>query len=80
MSVYGYSLVVNLNNTGDSRAPAFVRDYLVKQMLLRGFDSFIEGKYQNVKPDQMLRDKRVAIVQVEGQYSGGARGRGRALT
>jgi hypothetical protein len=73
MAVYGYSLVVNLHNTGDSRAPAFVRDYIVKQMLLRGFDSYITGTYANVKPDQMLRDKRVAIVAVEGHIPPGAR-------
>ena len=73
MSVYGYSLVVNLHHTGDSRSPGFVRDYIVKQMLLRGFDSYVMGKYQNVSPDQMLRDKRVAIVTVEGHIPVGAR-------
>jgi len=73
MSVYGYSLVVNLDNTGDTRAPGFVRDYIVKEMLLRGFDSYITGTYQNVSPDQMLRDKRVAIVSVEGHLPVGAR-------
>jgi hypothetical protein len=73
MTVYGYSLVVNLHDTGDSRAPGFVRDYIVKQMLLRGFDSYVTGTYQNVAPDQMLRDKRVAIVAVEGQIPVGAR-------
>jgi hypothetical protein len=73
MSVYGYSLVVNLHDTGDSRSPGFVRDYIVKQMLLRGFDSYVMGKYKNVSPDQMLRDKRVAIVTVEGHIPVGAR-------
>jgi hypothetical protein len=73
MSVYGYSLVVNLDHTGDSRSPGFVRDYIVKQMLLRGFDSYVTGKYQNVSPDQMLRDDRVAIVTVEGHIPVGAR-------
>src|SRR5579872_206074 len=73
LNVYGYSLVVNLHNTGDTRAPSIVRDYIVKQMLMRGFDSAIMGTYKNVAPDQMLRDKRVAIVQVEGRIPVGAR-------
>jgi hypothetical protein len=73
MPVYGYSLVVNLHNTGDSNAPSMVRDYVIKQMLLRGFDSYVTGTYQNVSPEQMLRDKRVAIVQVEGLIPAGAR-------
>ncbi len=71
--VYGYSLVVNLHDTGDSNAPAVVRDYIIKQMLLRGFDSYVTGTYANVSPEQMLRDKRVAIVEVEGKIPVGAR-------
>ncbi len=77
MPVYGYSLVVNLHDTGDSNAPSNVRDYIIKQMLLRGFDSYVMGTYQNVTPEQMLRDKRVAIVEVEGRFPVG-RGPGRA--
>jgi hypothetical protein len=83
MRVYGYSLVVNLNNTGDSRAPTFVRDYIMKQMYLRGFGSYVsemthanvapQGTYANVSPEEMLRDKRVAIVTVEGRIPVGAR-------
>ncbi|HEY1922322.1 MAG TPA: flagellar basal body P-ring protein FlgI, partial [Tepidisphaeraceae bacterium] len=72
-AVFGYSLAVNLHNTGDSNAPSAVRDYIIKQMLLRGFDSYVMGTYQNVSPDQMLRDKRVAIVEVEGRLPVGAR-------
>src|SRR5208282_3363764 len=83
MKVYGYSLVVNLDNTGDSRAPTFVRDFLIKEMSLRGFGSLVtpqirqgalpQGTYANVSPEQMLRDKRVAIVEVEGDIPVGAR-------
>ena len=73
MPVYGYGLVVNLHNTGDSRAPTAVRDYIVKQMLLRGFESSVMGTYQNLSPEEMLRDKRVAIVLVEGRIPVGAR-------
>jgi hypothetical protein len=75
MSVYGYSLVVNLHDTGDSRAPAFVRDFIVKEILTQGFDSYVmaQGKFRNVTPDELLRDKRVAIVQVEGHIPVGAR-------
>ena len=73
MPVYGYSLAVNLHDTGNSNAPSMVRDYIIKQMLLRGFDSYVMGTYQNVSPEQMLRDKRVAIVEVEGRLPVGAR-------
>src|SRR5580658_6731938 len=31
--IFGYSLVVNLHDTGDSNAPGVVRDYIIKQML-----------------------------------------------
>jgi len=73
LPVYGYGLVVNLDFTGDSRAPTAVRDYIVKQMLLRGFGSSVMGTYQNLSPEEMLRDKRVAIVVVEGRIPVGAR-------
>ena len=83
MRVYGYGLVVNLHNTGDSHAPTLVRDYITKQMYLRGFGSYVsemthqnatpQGMYADVPPDQMLRDKRVAIVMVEGGIPVGAR-------
>src|ERR1700733_12314185 len=83
MRVYGYGLVVNLHNTGDSRAPSNVRDYITKQMILRGFGSYVsemthqnaipQGTFANVSPEQMLRDKRVAIVMVQGNIPVGAR-------
>jgi len=73
LPVYGYGLVVNLDYTGDSRAPTAVRDYIVKQMILRGFGSSVMGTYQNLSPEEMLRDKRVAIVVVEGRIPVGAR-------
>ena len=83
MRVFGYSLVVNLDNTGDSRAPSFVRDFLIKEMSLRGFGSLVtpqirqgaipQETYAKVSPEEMLRDKRVAIVEVEGDIPVGAR-------
>lgn len=73
LSVYGYSLVVNLHDTGDGTAPTAVRDYIVKQMMIRGFDSYVEGRYRDVAPQRMLADKRVAIVSVEGLIPPGAR-------
>jgi hypothetical protein len=71
--VYGYSLVANLHNTGGSIVRSDVRDYIVKKMLLSGFDSYVEGTYKNVTPSAMLNDKRVAIVTVEGLIPVGAR-------
>jgi hypothetical protein len=72
-SVYGYSLAVGLHGTGDSTAPSIIRDYITKQILLRGFDSWQHGEYHNFTPEQMYRDPRVAIVSVEGPLPVGAR-------
>jgi flagellar basal body P-ring protein FlgI len=71
--VYGYSLVANLHDTGGSIVRSDIRDYIVKKMLLSGFDSYVEGTYKNVTPVEMLGDKRFAIVSVEGLIPVGAR-------
>lgn len=73
LPIYGYSLVVNLHDTGDSTAPTFIRDYVTREILLRGFESLQHDQYQNLAPDQILADKRVAIVLVEGRIPVGAR-------
>jgi hypothetical protein len=73
LPVYGYGLVVNLDNTGDSRAPSAVRDYIERQLNIRGFGSSMMGTYQNLTPEEILKDKRVAIVVVEGRIPVGAR-------
>jgi flagellar basal body P-ring protein FlgI len=72
MPVYGYSLVVNLHNTGDSTAPGFVRNYIFRQIMKSGFGS-VQLQYKNLTPEQILSDNRVAIVTVEGMLPVGAR-------
>ncbi len=67
LSVFGYSLVVNLHGTGDSTAPSWVREYIEKEILIHGFGSAQMHKYATMTPGEILDDKRVAIVIVEGR-------------
>lgn len=73
LSVYAYSLVVNLHDTGDSTAPTWIRDYITKQIIIHGFGSIGMETYEQVTPDEILNDKRVAIVTVEGRMPVGIR-------
>ncbi len=63
MLVSGYGLVANLRNTGDSTVPMVVREYILRDMLKRGIP----------RAEEILNDKRVAIVQVEGVMPPGIR-------
>jgi flagellar basal body P-ring protein FlgI len=67
MRVYGYSVVVNLHGTGDSTAASWVREYIAKEMLVHGFGSAQMHTYADMTPEEILDDKRVAIVIVEGR-------------
>jgi flagellar basal body P-ring protein FlgI len=72
--VTGYSLVVNLQNTGDNSAiPTAVRAALIKRMELSGFGQHNDPRFTNLQPEQILRDPRVAVVQVIGLLPVGAR-------
>lgn len=68
-----YSLVVNLDDTGDSTAPTPVRDYIIKEMAKRGFGSPNTPGMEALTPEKVLADKRVAIVRVDGYIPVGAR-------
>ncbi|MBV8781430.1 MAG: flagellar basal body P-ring protein FlgI, partial [Phycisphaerae bacterium] len=68
-----YSLIVNLDGTGDSTAPTPVRQYIIKQMAKRGFGSALLPGYENAEPEEVLKDKRVAIVRVDGLVPVGSR-------
>ncbi|MEO6434937.1 MAG: flagellar basal body P-ring protein FlgI [Tepidisphaeraceae bacterium] len=70
--VSGYSVVVNLDNTGDGDAPNRVRDYIVKEMFKHKWGSALSG-INMPAPEQALRDPRVAIVQVDGYLPPGIR-------
>lgn len=71
--VSGYGLVVNLDNTGDSTVPLAVKEYMIKEMLRHGYGSKLNPGWENQSPERVLRDKRVAIVQVVGMLPPGIR-------
>jgi hypothetical protein len=72
--VTGYSLIVNLQNTGDnSGIPTVVREAMIKKMALAGFGQHEDQQLAHLQPEQVLRDKRVAIVQVIGMLPVGVR-------
>jgi hypothetical protein len=70
--VSGYGLVVNLDGTGDTTAPNLVREYMLKQMVKRGFGSKNLPGFEGLSPERVLRDPRVAIVRVDGFVPPGA--------
>ena len=74
-SVSAYSLVVNLDGTADnSEIPTVVRQAIIKRMALQGFGMRNgDEQYSHMQPEEVLRSKRVAIVQVEGRLPVGAR-------
>src|SRR5215218_1213837 len=71
--VSGYGLVANLDNTGGSEAPRAVRDYMYKQLQQHRFNSPNQPGFENVSPDRVLRDRRFAIVRVDGLMPPGIR-------
>jgi len=72
--VSGYGLIVNLNGTGDNTAvPTRVRDYMIKQMVKHGFGQYRVFEYAKVQPEDVLADKRTAVVEVLGFLPPGAR-------
>jgi Flagellar P-ring protein len=70
--VNSYGLVTGLRGTGDSTAPAIVRDWMIKEMQRHGVSSAALG-YGKLSPEQMLSDPSVAIVQVVANIPPGAR-------
>lgn len=75
MRVSGFGLVVNLDGTGDTRAPNPVRDYMVKLMQKHGFGNINVPGMGALGPERVLndKDKRTAIVRVDGFIPPGAR-------
>lgn len=71
--VSGYGLVVNLDGTGDTTSPNAVREFMIKQMIKRGFGSQNLPGFEGVSPERVLRDPRVAIVRVDAFVPPGAR-------
>lgn len=72
--ISGYGLVYLPNGGGDNTyVPTPVRDYMVKEMVKRGFGSKLREEYSNMRPEVMLRDPRFAIVRVDAFIPPGAR-------
>jgi hypothetical protein len=71
--VSGYGLVVGLANTGDNmRLPLVVKDFMVDEMVRHGFGSQDE-RLRHLKPEAMLADPRVAVVETYGLLPAGVR-------
>ena len=66
------ALVVNLDSTGDSHAPNLVRQYILDMMIKHKVGSSLTG-VKTPAAETMLRDPRVAIVQVDGYLPPGVR-------
>ena len=78
--VTGYSLVVNLQDTADNNDIATpVRQAMIKRLELAdesatpSFGQYDDPRFTKLEPEDVLRDKRVAVVQVIGMLPVGAR-------
>jgi flagellar basal body P-ring protein FlgI len=78
--VTGYSLVVDLQDTGDNSDIATpVRQAIIKRLELAdesatpSFNRYDDPRFTKIEPEDVLRDKRVAVVQVIGMLPAGAR-------
>ena len=72
--VSGYGLVVNLDHTGNNDTlPAAVKSYMTKEMVKEGFGNRLTPGYEKITPERVLRDDRVAVVEVHGYLPPGIR-------
>lgn len=71
--VSSYALVANLRGTGDSYAPTNVREFIIKEMLKKGFGSKLHPELEPLTPERVLRDPRFAIVRVDAFLPPGMR-------
>lgn len=71
--VSNFGLVTMKQPTGDtSNTPNNVREYMLREMTRRGFGSKNMPGFENLSPEQVLRDPRVAIVRVDAYVPAGA--------
>ena len=71
-AVSGWGLVVNLRGTGDSTAPTFVREFIIREMIKHGFGMKSKGM-EDLPPERVLHDPSCAIVRVDGFIPPGTR-------
>lgn len=69
--VGGYGLVVNLNATGSSEVPAYLRQWLINEMRKKGVGSASVGG-GTLSPEQMLASHHTTVVAVQGLVPPGA--------
>jgi HEAT repeat protein len=70
--VSSYGLVGQLRGTGDTDAPAAVRQWMVKEMVRRGFGDPTRG-FGHLQPGPALASPDFAIVRVDAMMPPGAR-------
>ena len=70
--VSAYGLVGQLRGTGDTDAPASVRQWMIKEMVRRGFGDSTRG-FQDMQPGPILAHPDFAIVRVDAVLPPGAR-------
>ena len=64
--VSNFGLVVLKKPTGDaSNIPNNVREYMIREMTKRRFGSKNQPGFENLSPESVLRDPRVAVVRVD---------------
>lgn len=69
--VQGYGVVVNLDGTGSSEVPAFIRQQLINDLRIMGVGN-VDSLLPGVSPQELLADKNTAVVQVQGFIPPGA--------
>ena len=70
--ISSYGLVGQLRGTGDTDAPAAVRQWMIKEMVRRGFGDPTRG-LGNMQPGPALANPDFAIVRVDAMLPPGAR-------
>lgn len=70
--VSAYGLVGQLRGTGSSEAPAAVRQWMIKEMVRRGFGDSTRG-FGNMQPGPVLANPDFAIVRVDAVLAPGLR-------
>jgi hypothetical protein len=72
LNISAFGLVGQLRGTGDTKAPPAVRQWMMKEMVRRGFGSRTMG-FENVPAGRVLASPDFAIVRVDAALPPGAR-------
>ncbi|MCC7146993.1 MAG: flagellar basal body P-ring protein FlgI [Phycisphaeraceae bacterium] len=70
--VSGWGFMTNLEGTGSSEVPAFLRQWLITEMRRRGVGSYKLGTAE-MSPEELIRSTDTAVVKVEGLIPPGAK-------